>query len=113
MIEPALQPWQPVHLALERAQLLLGSKETEGVDLPPDNVFNPRHFANLLPGGRHGVSSRLIPSQASITGPKTGQATKCPQDGLLVGEGAQPPPGRTYPLALEASGDEGAGDAGV
>src|SRR5512133_1607340 len=45
MIEPSLQPWQPVHLALERAQLLLGSKETEGVDLPPDNVLNPRHFA--------------------------------------------------------------------
>jgi hypothetical protein len=45
VIEPSLQPWQPVHLALERAQLLLGSEETEGVHLPPDNVINPRHFA--------------------------------------------------------------------
>jgi len=50
MVEPPLQPRQPVYLDLERAQLLLGSKEAEGVDLPPDNVVNPRHLLSSSPG---------------------------------------------------------------
>ena len=56
VIEPPLQPRQPVHLVLERAKLLLGSEEAEGVDLPPDHVINPRHHRDLLPRGRHRVS---------------------------------------------------------
>jgi hypothetical protein len=28
VIEPPLQPWQPLYLALERAKILLGSEET-------------------------------------------------------------------------------------
>ena len=45
VIQPPLQPWQPVHLPLERAQLLLSSQEAQRVDLPPDHMINPRHLA--------------------------------------------------------------------
>ena len=81
VIEPPLQPRQPVHLAPERAQLLLGSEEAEGVDLPPDHVVNPRHHRDLLSRGRHRVSPDSTPSQASISGPETGQVTTLPRVG--------------------------------
>src|ERR671913_1504793 len=57
MVEPTLQPRQPVHLNLERAQLPLGSEEAEGVDLPPDNVVNPRHLVSSSLGD--GTASAL------------------------------------------------------
>ena len=60
MIEPPLQPRQPVHLALERAQLLLGSEEAEGVDLPPDHVVNPGHLVTSSVGNVR-VDSGLMP----------------------------------------------------
>jgi hypothetical protein len=65
---------QPVHLAPDRAQFLLGSEEAQGINLPPDHVVNPRHHRDLLPPRRHHVSpDSHPPRQASAS--QTGQAT--------------------------------------
>jgi hypothetical protein len=84
MIEPPLQPWQPVHFILERAQLLLGSEEAEGVDLPPDHVINPRHLATSSLGGPHRVSPDSHTLSGGISGAETGEVTALPSRHCLL-----------------------------
>jgi len=65
MIEPPLQPRQPVYLALERAQLLFGSEKAEGVELLPDHMVNPGHLATSSLGS--GAAAGLPHTFASIS----------------------------------------------
>ena len=83
VVQPAQQPRQPVHLAGDLAELLLGPDEAERVHLPPDHVVHPGRHLHLQ--DRRPAHCRLDrpPCQTDAAG---GGGTSAPQPPRLVAD---------------------------